>query len=49
MLATEMEAAIDEILERSKFADDAEKMQVLRVYTQAIEALERRLGDKPIQ
>ena len=48
-LATEMEAAINEILKRSKFAGNAEKMQVLRVYTQGIEALERRLGDKPIQ
>ena len=48
-LATEMEAAINEILKRSKFAGNAEKMQVLRVYTQGIEALERRWGDKPIQ
>jgi hypothetical protein len=43
-LIKEMEAAVDEILKRSKFAGDAEKMQVLRVYTQGIEALEKRLG-----
>jgi hypothetical protein len=42
-LAKEMEAAVDEILKRSKFAGDAEKMQVLRVYTSGIEALEKRL------
>jgi len=42
-LVKEMESAVDEILKRSRFAGDAEKMQVLRVYEQGIAALERRL------
>ncbi len=42
-LMKEMESAIDEILKRSKFAGDAQKMQVLRVYEKGLAALERRL------
>ena len=42
-LVKEMEAAVDEILMKSKFAGDAEKMRVLRVYTAGIAALEKRL------
>ena len=43
-LVQEMESAMDEILKRSKFAGDAQKMQVLRVYEKGIDALERRLA-----
>jgi hypothetical protein len=43
-LVKEMEMALDEILKRSKFAGDAQKMQVLRVYEKGIETLERRLA-----
>ena len=42
-LIGEMEAAVNEILKRSKFANDGEKMRVLRVYGAGIEALEKRL------
>jgi hypothetical protein len=43
-LIREMEAAIDEILKRSQFAGDSQKMEVLRVYEQGILALEKRLA-----
>jgi len=42
-LVNEMESSMDEILNRSKFVGDTEKMQVSRVYEKGIEALERRL------
>lgn len=42
-LMTEMEAAVDEILQKSQFADNAQKMEVLRVYTDGIEMLGKRL------
>ena len=46
-LMTEMEAAVDEILQKSQFADNAQKMEVLRVYTDGIEVLERRMKQAP--
>ena len=42
-LVQEMELAVDEILRRSKFAGNAQKMEVLRVYEKGIEELERRI------
>lgn len=43
-LIKEMEAAVDEILKRSKFTGDLGKMQVMRVYEEGIRALERKLA-----
>ena len=45
-LVKEMESALDEILKKSNFAGDSEKMEVLRVYEEGIRALERRMGEK---
>lgn len=42
-LMTEMQSAVDEILQKSKFVGDAQKMEVLRVYADGLEALEKRL------
>jgi len=42
-LVNEMESSMDEVLKRSKFVGDTEKMQVLRVYEKGIETLQRRL------
>ena len=41
-----MESALDEILKKSNFAGDSEKMEVLRVYDEGIRALERQMGEK---
>ena len=43
LLMVEMGMAVDEILRRSKFAGNAQKMEVLRVYEKGIEELERRI------
>jgi len=40
---TEMQSAVDEILQKSKFVGDAQKVEVLRVYADGLEALEKRL------
>ena len=45
-LVKEMESALNEILKKSNFAGDSEKMEVLRVYEEGIRALERRMGEK---
>ena len=44
----EMEEAIKEILKRSNFVGDAEKMHVLRVYTKGNGVLKKRWRDDSI-
>ena len=43
-LVADMEDAIETIQEKSKFADDRQRDEVLEVYRQGIAALRRQLG-----
>ena len=45
-MVKEMESDLDEILKKSNFAGDPEKMEVLRVYDEGIRNLEKQIATR---